>query len=99
MEFSLQVLHGFLFFDMLDESIGRAFFSESLKLQSNACFSFLHNIGYIVYNFNTKKICTDPALLARIMACFVFNPDHDLRIYQATSTPGLFVYFYVFSIS
>lgn len=49
--------------------------------QSASCFQYLHNIGFLVYNNNTKKICTDPGFLAKCMACFVFDPEHDKIMY------------------
>ena len=51
------------------------------ETQSHSCFEFLHNIGYIVYNQNTKRLCSDPGFLAQSMACFVFNPEHDKIMY------------------
>lgn len=49
--------------------------------QSNSCFEYLHNIGYLVYNSNSKKICTDPGFLAECMACFVYDQHHDTIMY------------------
>lgn len=49
--------------------------------QSDSCFFFLHNIGFVIYNPNTKKICTDPQFLAHVMACFAFHPEHDERLF------------------
>lgn len=57
----------------------KAFFQS--QAQANACLSFLHNIGFIVYNPRMSKICTDPPYLATIMACFVFYPEHDQKLF------------------
>lgn len=49
--------------------------------QMESCLSFLHNIGFIIHNKITSKICTDPAFLAKAMACFAFCSQHDLMMF------------------
>lgn len=50
------------------------------------CLSYFHDIGMILFNKSTKMICTDPQLLGKAMACFIFSKDHLDSLFQKTDT-------------
>lgn len=56
------------------------------KEQSNdTCFSFLQDMGVILFNRSNQMICLDPQLMAKALACFLMPPQHELLVYGRVS--------------
>lgn len=54
------------------------------EVQEYSCYSFFHNIGFLILNSKTGSICIDPSFLAKAMACFVYYPEHDRVLFGFT---------------
>lgn len=48
---------------------------------NDTCFSFLQDMGIILFNRNTQMICLEPQLLAKALACFVMPVMHEQMVY------------------
>lgn len=49
---------------------------------SDSCFSFLQDMGIVLFNRRTKMICLNPQILAKAIACFVMPPEHEKLVYE-----------------
>lgn len=64
---------------------GRLLIQSDIAEGNDTCYSFLQDMGLIVFNRNTQRICLDPQLLAKALACFVMPPEHEKVIYGVIS--------------
>lgn len=49
-------------------------------------FSVLQDLGFLLFNRNTKMVCLNPQLLAKALACFVMPPEHEKIAYSVIPT-------------
>lgn len=47
----------------------------------STCYSFLQDMGVILFNRSTQMICLNPQLLAKALACIVMPPEHEKLVY------------------
>ena len=48
---------------------------------NDTCYSFLQDMGIILFNRNTQMVCVDPQLMAKVLALFVMPPAHEEAIF------------------
>lgn len=51
------------------------------------CFSYLQDIGILLFNKNTNMICTDPQILGKAMACFLIPPEQFHSVFKNSPNP------------
>lgn len=53
----------------------------SCERRNDTCYSFLQDMGLLLFNRNTQMVCIDPQLIAKALAVFVMPPNHEAVIF------------------
>lgn len=53
---------------------------------NETCCAFLQDMGIILFNQRSKKICLNPQVIAKALACFVMPKEHEKEVYGEISS-------------